>query len=130
MIGAWENHSKGPVFPFGSMIEYHPVSPKDQSRLRQFGKKVLPGELDGSQPSDTLTDDGEARLFFLTIAGNHIYRHVEPRVTLYVPNEESCPIPLDSIDVVRQTNTPLDVLLESRIDDSWNVDGGREVSEP
>ena len=29
--------------PFGSMVEYHPISAKDRSRLHQFGKKVLPG---------------------------------------------------------------------------------------
>ena len=27
--------------PFGAMVEYHPISAKDQSRLHQFGKKVL-----------------------------------------------------------------------------------------
>ena len=34
---------KGPVFPFGSLVEYHPITAKDQSRIHQFGKKVLPG---------------------------------------------------------------------------------------
>ena len=34
---------KGPVTPFGSLVEYHPSSAKDQSRIHQFGKKVLPG---------------------------------------------------------------------------------------
>ena len=34
---------KGPVIPVGWMIEYHPVSSKDQSGLHQFGKKVLLG---------------------------------------------------------------------------------------
>ena len=34
---------KGPVIPVGSMVEYHPISAKDQSRLHQFGKKVSPG---------------------------------------------------------------------------------------
>ena len=33
----------GPVIPFGAMFEYHPISAKDQSRLHQFGAKVLPG---------------------------------------------------------------------------------------
>ena len=33
---------KGPVVPFGSVVEYHPISAKDLSRLHQFGKKVLP----------------------------------------------------------------------------------------
>ena len=34
---------KGPVIPFGSMVEFHPFSAKDLSRLHQFGRKVLPG---------------------------------------------------------------------------------------
>ena len=34
---------KGPVIVFGAMVEYHLISAKDQSRLHQFGKKVLPG---------------------------------------------------------------------------------------
>ena len=38
-----ENHSKGPIIPFGSIIENHPISAKDLSRLHQFRKKVLPG---------------------------------------------------------------------------------------
>ena len=34
---------KGPIIPFGSLVEYHPITAKDQSRIPQFGKKVLPG---------------------------------------------------------------------------------------
>ena len=34
---------KGLIIPFGSLVEYYPISAKDQSRIRQFGKKVLPG---------------------------------------------------------------------------------------
>ena len=34
---------KGPIIPFGPMVECHPVSARDQSRLHQYGKKVLPG---------------------------------------------------------------------------------------
>ena len=34
---------KGPVIPFDSLAEYHPMTAKDQSRIHQFGKKVLPG---------------------------------------------------------------------------------------
>ena len=34
---------KGQVIPFGSMVAYHPVFVEDQSRIHQFGKKVLPG---------------------------------------------------------------------------------------
>ena len=34
---------KGPIIPFGSLVEYYPISAKDQSRIHRFGKKVLPG---------------------------------------------------------------------------------------
>ena len=33
----------GPIIPFGSLVEYYPTTAKDQSRIHQFGKKVLPG---------------------------------------------------------------------------------------
>ena len=34
---------KKPIISFGSLVEYYAVSVKDQSRIHQFGKKVLPG---------------------------------------------------------------------------------------
>ena len=34
---------KGPVFPLGAMVEHYPISARDESRLHQYGKKVLPG---------------------------------------------------------------------------------------
>ena len=37
------NHFKGPIIPFGILVEYHPISAKDQSRIHSLGKKVLPG---------------------------------------------------------------------------------------
>ena len=33
----------GPIIPFGSLVEYDPISAKDQSRIHQLGKKVLLG---------------------------------------------------------------------------------------
>ena len=38
-----ENLLKNQSFRFGSLVEYYPISAKDQSRIHQFGKKVLPG---------------------------------------------------------------------------------------
>ena len=62
--------------------------------------------------------------------GNFIYRHhVGPRVRLYSPREESFPIPLKYIDVSRTMQTNLDVMQESRIDDYWNIDGSRDLSD-
>ena len=64
------------------------------------------------------------------MSGNFIYRHhVEPRVKLYSPREESFPFPLKYIDVSRTTHTNLDVKQEKRIDDYWNVDGSRDLSD-
>ena len=213
----------GPVIPFGSLVEYHPITAKDQSRIHQFGKKVLPGlflgyalyagrtwkgdvliadleeletmdaseiyskrlnakevifpkegeftfpiadgriktpgedqelrtstlirprpsqgeghvdflgESEGSfpQPHDSFPDAGEAMNDFWSMSGSFIYRHhVEPRVKLYSPREESFPIPLKYIDVTRTTHTNLDVKLEKRIDDYWNIDGSRDLSDP
>ena len=60
--------------------------------------------------------------------GDFIYR-VEHRVKLYMPKEESFPILLKYIDVTRNTHTSSDVLLEKHIDDYWNVDGDRELSD-
>ena len=34
---------KRPIIPFGSLVEFHPITAKDQSRICQFGRKVLPG---------------------------------------------------------------------------------------
>ena len=54
---------------------------------------------------------------------------MEPRVKLYVPKEDSFPVPLKCIDVTRNTSTSLDEMLEKNIDDYWNVDGDRELSD-
>ena len=93
----------------------------------------LLGESDGSSSSplrDSSWYDGDARNDLCTISGNCIHRHhVELRVKLYVPREESFPIPLKYIDVTRTTDTSLDVTLENSIDDYWNVDGHRDLSD-
>ena len=87
------------------------------------------GESEGSlpQPHDSFPDTGEAINDFWSMSGNFIYRHhVEPRVKLYSPREESFSIPLKYIDVTRTTHTNLDVKLQKRIDDYWNIDGSRD----
>ena len=72
---------------------------------------------------------GEAKKYFWSMSGSFIYcHHVEPRVKLYSPREESFPVPLKYIDVSRTTHTNLDVKQEKRIDDYWNIDGSRDLS--
>ena len=90
------------------------------------------GESEGSLPppsEDSFPDAGEAINDFWSMSVNFIYRHhVEPRVKLYSPREDSFPLPLKYIDVSRTTQTNLDVMLEKRIDDYWNIDGSRDLS--
>ena len=55
-----------------------------------------------------------------------MYRnHVAPRTIRHVPKDDF-PIPLKNIDVQRHKN----VLREVTIDDYWNMDGDKSLSEP
>ena len=90
------------------------------------------GESEGSlpPPHDSFPDASEAINDFWSMSGNFKNRHhVEPRVKLYSPREESFPIPLKYIDVSRTTHTNLDVKQERRIDDYWNIDGSRDLTD-
>ena len=90
------------------------------------------GESEGSlpPPHDSLPDAGEARNDFRSMSGNFIYRHhVEPRVQLYSPRQESFPVTLKHIEVSRTTHTNLDVMQESGIDVYWSIDGSRDLSD-
>ena len=108
-----------------TLIREHPI--RGESRTDFLG------ESEGSLPplpQDSYPDAGEARNDFWSMSGNFIYRHhVEPRVIFYSPTEESFPIPLKHIDVSRTTQTNLDVMQDSRIDDYWNIDGSRDLSD-
>ena len=91
------------------------------------------GESEGSlpPPHDSFPDAGEAIDDLWSMSGNFIYRHhVEPRVKLFSPREESFPLPFKYIELSRTTCTNLDVKQEKRIDDYWNVDGPRDLSDP
>ena len=75
-------------------------------------------------------DDEEVKNDFWTITGEFSNRHhVVPRVKLYMPKEETYPIPTKFIDVTRTTHTSLDVLMEKQIEDYMKVDRERELSD-
>ena len=207
---------KGPIIPFGALVENLPDSARNKARIHQFGKKVSPGiflgyaliareswngdimiadieeleKLDASEicprrvkaqevfithipssrwfsniirkrlriprthsetgthrkerdnlsgesqgdrkefQSEETKNDAETQKDFWSIQGDFIYRHhIEPRVQFYVPKKEPFPIPLKYIDVIRSTHTDLDEAQEKRIDDHWNVDGNRNLSD-
>ena len=95
---------------------------------------ILRGVSEGSSSSTPRRDsswyDGEAKSDFWSISGDFVYHHhVESRVKLHVPTEESFLVPLKYIDVTRTTDTTFDVMSEKHIDVYWNVDGDRELSD-
>ena len=97
-------------------------------RSKDFSRE-LQGEPGESQPTES-SDDADALADFWSIQGDFIYRHHnEPRVQLSVPKKETFPIPLKYIDVAGSTHTDLDVMQEKRVDDYWNVDSNRSLSD-
>ena len=90
-----------------TLIREHPIRGESQRDFLGESGGCLP------PPQDSFPDAGEAINDLWSMSGNFIYRyHVEPRVKLYSPREESFPIPLKYIDVTRTTHTNLDVKLE------------------
>ena len=105
-----------------------PTPRRAQTVKTEDFNRGLEGKLGESQLAEP-TDDAEARRDFWSIHGDFIYRHhIEPRVQLYVPKKEAFSIPLKCIDVTRATYTNLDVTQEKRVDDDWNVDSNRSLS--
>ena len=118
----------------GRAYEFQEPTLRRESTVR---RENLSGESRGDreefQPQETKDDEGINEGFFGLLqkhGKNFIYRHhIEPRSSTHVPREESFPIPLKYIDVIRSTHTDLDVAQEKRIDDHWNVDGNRNRSD-
>ena len=114
----------------GRDYEFRDPTPR---REQTAGSEDLSGGLQGEseepQPTES-KDDAEARKDLWSIQGDFIYRHhSEHRIQLYVPKEETSPIPLKYIDVTRTTHTDLDVMQEKRVDDDWNVDTNESLSD-
>ena len=93
------SHLKGPIIPFGAMVENHPFSAKDTSRLHQFGPKALPGIFIG----------------YVLYAGG-----IWKRDILVADIEELREMDAPEFHAGR---------LEKSIDDYWHVDGDRELSD-
>ena len=107
-----------------TLIRHRPIQGESKIDFLRESEGSLP------PPQDSFLDAGEAINDFWSMSGNFKNRrHVEPRVKLYSPREESFPIPLKYIDVSRITHTNLDVKQEKRIDDYWNIDGSRDLSD-
>ena len=112
----WKNHfpaADGRIKLSGGNQELRTPTLIREHPIRGEGHVDFLGESEGSlpPPQDSLPDASEAINDFWSMSGNFIYRHhVEPRVKLYSPRDESFPIPLKYIDVSRTTYTNLDVM--------------------
>ena len=111
-------------------IHFNPGASGTRRRTRNSSRKIRWNTFSNPTSRRLNADDEKAKSDFWTFTWKNKKRHhVQPRVKLYVPREESFPIPLKYIDVTRTTCTSLDVLLEKNIEDYWNVDGEKEVSD-
>ena len=122
----------GRIKPLGGDQELRTLTLIRERPIRGESRFDFLGESEGSlpPPQDSLPDASEAINDFWSMSGSFIYRHhVEPRVKLGSPREESIPVPLKYIDVSRTTQTNLEVMQERRIDAYWNIDGSRDLSD-
>ena len=120
----------GRIKPLGGDQDLRTPTLIRERPIRGEGHLDFLGESEGSlpPPNDSFPDAGEAINDLWSMSGNFIYRHhVEPRVKLYSPREESFTI-LKFFDVSRTTTTNLDVMQERRIHDYWSIDGSRDLS--
>ena len=102
--------------------------PNLRRKSKRFSRRIR--RVSTFTTSRLISGAGEARNDFWSMSGNLIHRHhVEPRVKLYSSREESFPIPVKYMDVSRTTHTNLDVMQESRIDECWNSDDTRDLSD-
>ena len=107
-------------------------TPVRDSPDRGEEQDILLGESDGSSSTprqDSSPDDGEAKMISGPVQGTTFTGITLNRVKMYVPREASFPIPLRYIDVTRATRTTLHVMLEHCIDDSWKIEGNRDLSD-
>ena len=92
-------------------------------RKQTVGSEDLSGELqcksEEPQPTEP-KDDAEAHEDFCSIHST---------LSAEVPKEKTCPTPLEYNDVTRSTRTNLDVMQGKRIDDYWNVDENKNLSD-
>ena len=116
------NKAKEVLTPQRREYVMFPVADGTAQIVRKISVETFQGELEGPQPTET-TDDAEPRKDFWSVQGDIIYRHhSEPRLQLYVPKEETFPIPLKQVDVTRAAYTNVD-------DDYWSVDANRSLSD-
>ena len=123
----------GRIKPFGGDQDLRTSTSTRQPPIQGESHVDFLGKSEGSlpPPHDSFPDASEAINDSWSMSGNFRNRlHVEPRVKIHSPREELFPIPMKYIDVSWSTHANLDVNQEKPIDDYWNIDGSRDLSDP
>ena len=123
----------GRIKPFGGDQDLRTSTSTRQPPIQGESHVDFLGKSEGSlpPPHDSFPDASEAINDSWSMSGKFRNRlHVEPRVKIHSPREELFPIPMKYIDVSWSTHANLDVNQEKPIDDYWNIDGSRDLSDP
>ena len=67
--------------------------------------------------------------FWTTSGTVLVCHHRVPRTNLFTPSDPECPLPTKYLDVTRKTYTSIETEAEKCVDDLWNVDGNKALSE-
>ena len=101
---------------------------REQTERSEVFSEKLHGESGESQPTEK-ADDAEVRADFWPIQGDFICRHHnEPRVQQCAKGR-NIPYSNKYLDTTRSTHTDLNVIKKKRVDDCWNVDLNRSLSD-
>ena len=103
--------------------ELEPFDPEEDGQPKADPDLERP---EGARPQvdETATKD------YWSFNGEVLTRHhVVPRSTLFVPTDPECPIPTRFLDICRRTYTDLGNAKENFIEDYWNVQAARVLSD-
>ena len=103
----------------------------------QIQEAVVNEEDESQQKIDPDSDSGDkekeqepVEQDFWSFSGEALIRHHRvPRSTLFVPTDPQSPLPTKYLDVLRTTYTDLETQSEKRMEDFWNKDGNRALSD-
>ena len=127
--------------PFGAGGNSMPIEDDTEEHLELQRTEVKPAEGDyDAEDRLKLTADGMpssadevAKVLeedFWTTNGNVLVcHHRVPRTNLFTPTDPECPLPTKYLDVTRRTYTSIETEAESCVEDFWNMNGNRALSE-
>ena len=102
------------------------VSVSQSSLSVVFDRRIRGTLLQTLLQADSTRDDAESKNDFWFITGGFIHRHhVEPRVKLSMPREESFPFSVETHRRHQNNTYVTGCIVGKHFEDHWNVDGER-----